>query len=399
VMAGLVLLRWFQLLFMFRGFKLLGPKLLPILFTLKSMGPFLIVLLFYVVGFLHAYWTLSSRSFGEVILICYRLGIMGDFSLTSDEDTDILEDKAMDGWIMVWFFGCSSLLTIFMMNVVIGVLGDSYDVEQERSEVSFYQSRAHICFEYFSRMYKTKSSLPLYKYIEQALYKAESSQSQCVWSLIKISPICLLYVLQRVFVCVHQDRAAPFLWVCNVAEEAEDSRHSMISMTAARVNDSLAQMEDRLKSKLEHAQQDQKNREDTMVRAMEQMSKKVEWIANHLKHMESPVVTSQSHPMAASAGLADERIAGTGSFKCPFSGVRIPNEVTNPPSQRSGQVCPQDVGKASADTALRGLQHPQKPAEPLQTNTPHRPDGSMPPTEALFYGHINDSIEQPTSTS
>eukprot|EP00961_Rhodomonas_salina_P111304 1497442-Rhodomonas_salina.2 len=41
---------------------MLGPKLLPIMYTLKAMGPFLVVLFFYVGAFLHAYWALSARS-------------------------------------------------------------------------------------------------------------------------------------------------------------------------------------------------------------------------------------------------------------------------------------------------------------------------------------------------
>eukprot|EP00961_Rhodomonas_salina_P027531 372369-Rhodomonas_salina.1 len=53
------------------------------------------------------------------------------------------------------------------MNVVIGVLGESYDVEHDRARVSFFRSRAGICAEYSSRMWKTRRPIGIAEVLVQ----------------------------------------------------------------------------------------------------------------------------------------------------------------------------------------------------------------------------------------
>ncbi len=86
------------------------------------------------------------------------------------------------------------------MNVVIGVLGESYDVENDRARISFLQSRAAICAEYSSRIIKTARPIGMYRVIARALHAAEHSTLLCCLRLAAISPVVLCYGLLRCFV-------------------------------------------------------------------------------------------------------------------------------------------------------------------------------------------------------
>ena len=109
------------------------------------------------------------------------------------------------------------------MNVTISVLGESYDLEQERAQVSFYESRALICLELFPRMWKVSRPISLYRVLAKGPEKCEHSQVQAlIWSGMAL-PLLPIYFLIRSFACEHHvfnyhgnhgtaPQRAPYLW-------------------------------------------------------------------------------------------------------------------------------------------------------------------------------------------
>ena len=51
-------------------------------------------------------------------------------------------------WLYVhtWFYATSLTLTVMMMNILIGILGNNYDHELEQSKALFTRQRAHVIF-------------------------------------------------------------------------------------------------------------------------------------------------------------------------------------------------------------------------------------------------------------
>eukprot|EP00961_Rhodomonas_salina_P000477 6592-Rhodomonas_salina.1 len=246
------------------------------------------------------------------------------------------------------------------MNVVIGVLGASYDLEQERAAFSFLASRAHICYEYIPRQRSSSQPLKLYNVLRAVNHTAQDSQWRCLLYMAATSPVYLLYCFERAFVREwrvfdhhgddSKDHHAPFLWFCQVKgaevqEEESAAKTARIKQQAAKSNDALSA------------------RLDTMDTALGQISQALAGLAKEVKKANKQ---SRTRP----AGL--RRLSETSSEQS----SRI--DTSRPPS------CP--------DGGLARLP-PDIEATPSARPLPPRPDGAFPPDDKLFYGVINALIE------
>jgi len=70
----------------------------------------------------------------------YRLAILGDF----DIDT-----YAEDPYLKAVFLATTFLVLVVLLNMLIAIMGDTYDRVQERSTVLFYQARARLLMDYW----------------------------------------------------------------------------------------------------------------------------------------------------------------------------------------------------------------------------------------------------------
>ncbi|CAE6919398.1 Cttnbp2 [Symbiodinium sp. CCMP2592] len=165
---------WLRLLYSLRGERWLGPRLLPILSAVRDTWSFFLVTVLCLASATHAYFILNPR--GEDPLPIYsafthtvRLGIFGDFDLFEyqGQDTTFAVD-ATGEWVpndpvpeeigsfsfvylQVIFFVTGVGITILLMNLLIGVLGQNYEIHTDRAQVLFVRARARMLLEHRSR--------------------------------------------------------------------------------------------------------------------------------------------------------------------------------------------------------------------------------------------------------
>ena len=142
LLAAWCIVKWFRVMYSLRGFELFGPRLLPILSALKDTLAFLILMAFCLFGCTHAYYVLGTRGGPSLpyaaFLPTFRLGVTGDYDMHelggvdpvlvkedegvwAPEDPDPLDDPLY--WsVQVWFFGTGIVITILMMNILVGML-------------------------------------------------------------------------------------------------------------------------------------------------------------------------------------------------------------------------------------------------------------------------------------
>eukprot|EP00747_Dinoflagellata_sp_TGD_P000347 gnl/TRDRNA2_/TRDRNA2_100445_c2_seq1.p1 gnl/TRDRNA2_/TRDRNA2_100445_c2~~gnl/TRDRNA2_/TRDRNA2_100445_c2_seq1.p1 ORF type:complete len:688 (+),score=122.65 gnl/TRDRNA2_/TRDRNA2_100445_c2_seq1:239-2065(+) len=139
--AATALLRWIWILFDLRAFQIIGKRLLPIFKSFGHIHGMLVIMLFCTLGFIHAWCAIdSSAKSGEKVF-----GILVLLS------TGEIDDGLIDG-NMVQYLLVMSALVIFVvcvLNLFIAVLGDCYDVEQERMVCTFLNTRAQILNRFF----------------------------------------------------------------------------------------------------------------------------------------------------------------------------------------------------------------------------------------------------------
>ena len=165
---------WLRLLYSLRGERWLGLRLLPILSAVRDTWSFFLVTVLCLASATHAYFILNPR--GEDPLPIYsafthtvRLGIFGDFDLFEyqGQDTTFAVD-ATGEWVpndpvpdeigsfsfvylQVIFFLTGVGITILLMNLLIGVLGQNYEIHTDRAQVLFVRARARMLLEHRSR--------------------------------------------------------------------------------------------------------------------------------------------------------------------------------------------------------------------------------------------------------
>jgi hypothetical protein len=155
---------WFRLLNSMHVLEAVGPRFLPIFRTIKDTGGFFFVVLFTFAGSVHGYYALGARdSPGPVyaaVAPIFRLYFLGDFDLQELEGVDPTFEKAsgvngefilkpvdpdpspMYVYIHALFYTISVFFSVVLMNLFIGILGASYDIQEDIAAEVFLQSRA-----------------------------------------------------------------------------------------------------------------------------------------------------------------------------------------------------------------------------------------------------------------
>mmetsp|Transcript_25452 Transcript_25452/g.46596 ORF Transcript_25452/g.46596 Transcript_25452/m.46596 type:complete len:866 (-) Transcript_25452:127-2724(-) len=158
---------WLRCLWALRGFRFIGPKMLPVIYAVRGVFGFVTVLLFTVIAATNAYFVFGLRTEPSTwyasFLVVFRLAILGDVDLFEWEGLDpVLVQQDTDTWepedplpskhyvwIHVLFYAIALFMTVILMNVFIGILGNNYDLYQDKSEELFMQSRAEIVADSF----------------------------------------------------------------------------------------------------------------------------------------------------------------------------------------------------------------------------------------------------------
>ena len=191
---------WLRLMYSLRGERWLGPRLLPILSAVRDTWAFFLVTVLCLAAATHAYFILNPR--GEDPLPIYssftqtvRLGIFGDFDLFEYQGQDTTfavgdsgewepndpapEDLGLFSYmyLQVVFFVTGVGITILLMNLLIGVLGQNYEIHTDRAQVLFVRARARMLLEHRGRPW-AKLSRKLAAWAKEAKEKKEAKESQ-----------------------------------------------------------------------------------------------------------------------------------------------------------------------------------------------------------------------------
>lgn len=140
ILATNCLLHSWGLLMKMKAFENTGYKLLPIIKSVDSIAQMLVLMGVLLLGFVLAFWAVdtmpkdgSSNGVFNVFLFAFT-GEVGD---SFDMDKNVLTKTLGLGLVFI-FLTCT-------MNVFIAVLGDSYDIQQERMLCTFMAERARLC--------------------------------------------------------------------------------------------------------------------------------------------------------------------------------------------------------------------------------------------------------------
>lgn len=146
-------MRWWRLLFQLRGFAAIGTRILPIIYTLRSMGPFFLVIVMLLLGFLTAFFALESDGIRiDVFMNAYRGGFLGEL----DGFSTYTDSPWLEPWLSAFIF----VVGIIMVNILIGVLGESYDMHHDNAEVIFGREQGQMALDIFLLLYPQKKFWP-----------------------------------------------------------------------------------------------------------------------------------------------------------------------------------------------------------------------------------------------
>ncbi|CAE7349455.1 ANKRD17 [Symbiodinium sp. CCMP2592] len=136
-----------RLMFAITGFESTGKPMLPILQAIPATVPFFFVVFCWFAGFLHMYYSFGLMSWW----IMWRLGFLADFSRNEMRNVTILSQGEEDWtWpvdIVLIAMGIS--MSIIMMNILIGVLAESYNRGWEHRERLFLLERSRLVLHHF----------------------------------------------------------------------------------------------------------------------------------------------------------------------------------------------------------------------------------------------------------
>eukprot|EP00913_Durusdinium_trenchii_P024052 g22589.t1 len=210
-MALLCSLSWLRLLFAMRGERWLGPRFLPIMFALRDTFAFFLVALLCLTASAHAYYVLNARGTDPFpvyssITQTLRLGMFGDFDLFEfqGQDTTFHRSGSVSGsvwepvdptpqelgleqyvYIQVVFYLTGIGITILLMNLLIGVLGQNYELYQDQAPQLFTRARAAMLLKHQDRPW-----FILAGWLQPWRSCDESSRPEC-WIRVLVSPLHL----------------------------------------------------------------------------------------------------------------------------------------------------------------------------------------------------------------
>jgi len=174
-LPGFCSMYWLRLMYSLRGERWLGPYLLPILSAVRDTGAFFFVTSLCVGSATHAYVIMNPRGEDEYpiyssFLHTVRLAIFGDFDLFEYQGQDTTFQQVEGEWapndpspkdvgedpdspyrpyiyLQLCFFGTGIGITVLLMNLLIAILSQNYEMQQDRAQGLFVQARARMLLE------------------------------------------------------------------------------------------------------------------------------------------------------------------------------------------------------------------------------------------------------------
>eukprot|EP00403_Amphidinium_massartii_P021813 CAMPEP_0178400016 /NCGR_PEP_ID=MMETSP0689_2-20121128/15572_1 /TAXON_ID=160604 /ORGANISM="Amphidinium massartii, Strain CS-259" /LENGTH=774 /DNA_ID=CAMNT_0020020799 /DNA_START=68 /DNA_END=2392 /DNA_ORIENTATION=- len=149
-LATWVACKWLHFAWHLRGTRLVGKRMLPVVYALGDVAGFLIVCLFALIAAIHMYYVLGDKGSFDVLKfdfdVVYRLVVLQDFENDELHSTN----RSLELGIQIFFYVVSASLSIILMNLLIGVLGNNYDRYADRGEELCMRGRAAILSKYLS---------------------------------------------------------------------------------------------------------------------------------------------------------------------------------------------------------------------------------------------------------
>eukprot|EP00930_Biecheleria_cincta_P030959 TRINITY_DN21459_c0_g1_i2.p1 TRINITY_DN21459_c0_g1~~TRINITY_DN21459_c0_g1_i2.p1 ORF type:complete len:874 (-),score=144.54 TRINITY_DN21459_c0_g1_i2:19-2517(-) len=144
--------RWVKLLGTLKGFQSTGKPMLPILNAIPDTAPFLLVCICYMLAFYHAFYSFNVTDGYASALNIYRLGFLGDFEMTDFGVPEVANGdvQTYKWYINLLFLAVSFSFTVCFLNILVGVLGESYNRGWERREQLFHLERARLSLQHFA---------------------------------------------------------------------------------------------------------------------------------------------------------------------------------------------------------------------------------------------------------
>merc|ERR1712232_582464 len=213
LILGLVgFIRWCVILQTLTGFPGIGPKLLPITQALRSTGPFFLVVACPLLGFVHVYYAFGIKDCWQSFFLVFELGFLGEFDRKDLEWSDTESGHSIAGrtqlwaWIGLFVFFVGLIFTTVMMNILIGVLNQSYSSAISRQSQLFFQTRARIALN--NRM------------MQIGMQKVRSPMRAAITSSSKLTRISSSDNISL----LEEDR---FVWYCRSKEGDTDEKRTM----------------------------------------------------------------------------------------------------------------------------------------------------------------------------
>ncbi|CAE7751613.1 HMA5, partial [Symbiodinium necroappetens] len=170
-------LAWLRITYSLRGEAWMGPRLLPILAALKDTAAFFLVTGMCVAGASHGYYNLELRNEPSpayaAVMQVLRLGIFGDFDMfefegmspalhcnSGTQHCQPVDPEPGPAYVSahVLFYMTGFGVTILLMNLLVGVLGQNFELYQDRSEILFHRARAKFLLELRKRPWRPGGS-------------------------------------------------------------------------------------------------------------------------------------------------------------------------------------------------------------------------------------------------
>jgi len=153
---------WSYLFFFLLAFRLTGPMVVMIYqMLLNDVLRFCVIYLVFLAGFAQAFFVLFERSgFGgyvESVQTCF-VAMLGDFDVEAFSNTPYVAVSV--GLLVVYVV----VITILLLNLLIAMMGDTYEKINEAAEMQWHLERARIVFAIENEMSSSEREDPANKY-------------------------------------------------------------------------------------------------------------------------------------------------------------------------------------------------------------------------------------------
>jgi len=142
--AAVSTFEWVGFLDGLTAFAVVGPAILPTLTAMRDIWVMAGVLALVLLAAIHAHVLLTRVPPGESYLIIWRLGLLGDFELEEFSGTSAWQ-SSFDAPIKTLLLMISFGVNLVLMNIFIGVVGNSYNDALITAKANFLRKRAKIC--------------------------------------------------------------------------------------------------------------------------------------------------------------------------------------------------------------------------------------------------------------